>query len=100
MERQRHIFRHNDRKIYEWEQSLEDVVIYIEPPQGVSAKDLLVSISPRHLVVGLKGAPPFINEELFSAVRQDSSLWTFGMYFLHSTRWSTSAVIRIFNYCF
>eukprot|EP00434_Breviolum_minutum_P029581 symbB.v1.2.026157.t1/scaffold2591.1/size75417/7 len=30
---------------------------------------------PRHLRVGLKGNPPFLNEDIFSLVETDSSFW-------------------------
>eukprot|EP00435_Cladocopium_sp_Y103_P009777 s4081_g2.t1 len=30
---------------------------------------------PRHLRVGLKGNPPFLNEDVFSLVETDSSFW-------------------------
>eukprot|EP00913_Durusdinium_trenchii_P026178 g24559.t1 len=36
---------------------------------------LLGSFWPRHLRVGLKGNPPFLNEEVFSLVETDSSFW-------------------------
>jgi hypothetical protein len=76
----RHQFKHGDRLIYEWEQTLDEVNIYIVPPAGISAKDLDVRISPTILFVGLKNANVqrgFIhNEEFGGLVDQSSSLWT------------------------
>ena len=69
-------FEHEGRTIYEWEQSMSEVNIYILPPPGVSSKMFDISISHRHLKVGLKGAPPFIDEDTGGAVIPDDSLWT------------------------
>lgn len=69
-------FEHGGRTIYEWEQSLTEVNIYLEPPPGVTAKMLEIVISHRHLRVGLKGAPPFIDEDTGGPTIPDDSLWT------------------------
>ena len=68
-----------DRTIYEWEQSIDEVVMFIEPPKGVMAKHLDIEISPKRLRVGIKGNPPFLNLDLFSEVFVESSVWTLGM---------------------
>ena len=95
------------QEIYEWEQTLEDVLIYIHPPKEITAKKLNVQIKPTHLLVGQKGAPPFLDvcpllvllylvlvlfswfclnfaclwkEELAGVVREDASLWTLGLW--------------------
>lgn len=57
-------FEYEGRTVYEWDQSLDEVNIYIMPPDGVTAAILAISIQPTHLKVGLRGAPPFIDEEL------------------------------------
>lgn len=54
-------YEYQGRTIYEWEQSLEEVHVYIQVPPGVRAKMLAVEIKPSQLSVGLKGNPPFIN---------------------------------------
>lgn len=54
-------FQYKGRTVYEWEQNLEEVHVYITPPPGVRAKMLDVSIAPTHLKIGIKGNPPFIN---------------------------------------
>lgn len=51
----------SDRTIYEWEQSLEEVNIYIVPPAGVTGKMLDIKFSVKHLIVGIKGNPPFLD---------------------------------------
>lgn len=49
------------RTVYEWEQSLEEVNLYIEAPPGVTADRIECKITPRHICLGLKGNPPFID---------------------------------------
>ena len=48
------------------------------PPPGVGARDLDVKIATAKLQVGLKGNPPFLNEEFSFAVKEDESFWTLG----------------------
>ena len=55
-----HAVRWQGRKIYEWEQSLEEIHVYVEVPPGVRAKMLDVKITATQLSIGLKGNPPFI----------------------------------------
>jgi len=62
--------------IYEWEQTLEGVDIFIAPPEGVRAKMIDCKIAPNRLTVGLKGNPPFINEEFPEVVKVSESIWT------------------------
>lgn len=54
-------FEHNGQTVYEWEQSLEEVHCYITPPPGIKARQLDVTITARHLTVGIKGNPPFLD---------------------------------------
>jgi len=71
----RHKFVHSGRTIYEWEQSLEEVNVYIAPPPGVTAKHIACTITPKHLTLGIKGNPPFINEDLGGLAVADESYW-------------------------
>lgn len=51
-----------DRVIYEWEQSLEEVNVFISPPRGVTAHDILCEITATHVTLGLRGvADKFLN---------------------------------------
>eukprot|EP00475_Leptophrys_vorax_P013983 TRINITY_DN2033_c1_g1_i1.p1 TRINITY_DN2033_c1_g1~~TRINITY_DN2033_c1_g1_i1.p1 ORF type:complete len:172 (-),score=46.07 TRINITY_DN2033_c1_g1_i1:99-587(-) len=79
MSGQRIPVKHEDRVIYEWEQSLDEVNIYINPPKGVSGKDLDIRIKPHSLFVGIKGSDRgYINEEKTGGlVDESTSLWTF-----------------------
>lgn len=49
------------RTIYEWEQSLDEVNLYIQPPPGLQASQVECTITPKHLRLGVKGNPPFID---------------------------------------
>lgn len=70
-------FIHQGQTIYEWEQTLEDVTLYIQPPKGVKAAMIQCTITPTHLTLGLKGAPhPFIDEDTAGSVKAAESFWT------------------------
>jgi hypothetical protein len=69
-------FEFDGRTIYEWEQSLDECNIYIRPPPGVTKQLLDIQISFTHLKVGIKGSPPFIDEDVFSTVVTEESFWT------------------------
>ncbi|KAL4465993.1 hypothetical protein ABPG74_004230 [Tetrahymena malaccensis] len=84
-------FIHNGQTVYEWDQTIDDVNIYIQPPKFVLKKyesevrkqlqpgqqmpKLEIAIEPRHLKIGIKGNPPFINENLTSLCDTDESTW-------------------------
>lgn len=75
-EKGRYAFRHKGELIYEWEQSLEDVTVYVNPPKGVSAEMVSCEIKPNWLKLGLKGNPPFLDEQTSGPVVQAESYWT------------------------
>ena len=58
----RYQFKHEGRLIYEWDQSLEDVNIYVTPPPGVTPDMIDCKLTPSHLRLGLRGNPPFLDE--------------------------------------
>ncbi len=70
-------FEYEGREIYEWEQSLEDVSIYIKPPPGVTRQMFVIKIAYARLTVGLKDCPPFLDEPTGGPVKPDESTWTF-----------------------
>eukprot|EP00747_Dinoflagellata_sp_TGD_P104889 gnl/TRDRNA2_/TRDRNA2_169382_c0_seq2.p1 gnl/TRDRNA2_/TRDRNA2_169382_c0~~gnl/TRDRNA2_/TRDRNA2_169382_c0_seq2.p1 ORF type:complete len:168 (+),score=50.37 gnl/TRDRNA2_/TRDRNA2_169382_c0_seq2:50-553(+) len=73
--RGRQQFVYNGRTVYEWEQTLDECHIYIQPPEGVTKHMLDIEIKPNHLKVGLKGNPPFLNEDTCSLCELDASFW-------------------------
>lgn len=44
-----------DQVVYEWEQSLEELNVYIRPPPGVTASMILCEITANHVTLGLRG---------------------------------------------
>jgi hypothetical protein len=72
----RHTFKHEGRVVYEWDQTLSEVNVYVATPPGVRGRDLDVSNERQRLKFGLRGNPPFLDGALFSPVRTSDSLWT------------------------
>ncbi|ESS28895.1 nuclear movement protein domain containing protein [Toxoplasma gondii GAB2-2007-GAL-DOM2] len=68
-------FYDQGRLVYEWEQSLDEVHLYLKPPEGAKAKDLDIKITPTTLTVGLKGKPPLFSAPTESTVNVDPSVW-------------------------
>ena len=58
----RYQFKHEGRVVYEWEQSLEDVNIYVTPPPGVVPDMIDCKFAPNKLTLGIRGNPPFLDE--------------------------------------
>lgn len=71
----RKVFVHEGRVIYEWEQDISEVRVFIRPPRGVTAKMVECKITASHLKLGLKGNPPFMDEELAGLVVPSDSTW-------------------------
>jgi len=79
----RYIFTYNNQTIYEWEQSLDEVTIYISAPisklpKHNTASYINVNISTNRLQVGLKSQPNgeyFLNETTFGKVKVNESSW-------------------------
>ena len=69
-------FTHDGRAIYEWEQSLDEVRVFVRPPPEVRAKDVECVIRSNSVRLGIKGNPPFLNQELFGTVVEDESTWS------------------------
>ncbi|KAM3142234.1 NudC domain-containing protein 2 [Paramecium bursaria] len=84
-------FKFQDRLIYEWEQTLDDINIYIQPPKeclkryedqvrkllkpGEQLPKIDVTISSDRLKVGIKGNPPFLDNLLTKLCDSDDSYW-------------------------
>ena len=70
-------FRSEGKVIYEWEQSLEDLIIYITPPKVLKGKDMDIRIQARHVSIGRKGSKVrFIDEDLVYTVKVDQCFWS------------------------
>lgn len=49
------------QKVFEWDQTLEEVNMYINLPQNVPSKQFFCKIQSKHVEVGIKGNPPYLN---------------------------------------
>lgn len=67
----------NGKAIYEFEQTLSEVIIRVDLPSDLpNARSLICDISARHLRLGRRGASElFIDESLFGTVVTDESTW-------------------------
>ena len=72
----RHAFRHEGRVVYEWEQTIEEVCLFVQVPAGVRARDLGVSIAAREVSVGIRGNPPYLQHALHAPCVTADSTWT------------------------
>jgi len=75
----RYIYEYNGSPVYEWEQKLEDVTIYIPAPP-VPSQEIHCQIYPHHLELGVKSLVQsqkqyFLNEETFGLVDVSESTW-------------------------
>jgi CS domain len=70
----RFVFSYHGTPIYEWEQSLSEVVLYVpEPPMRGT---VLCKITPAHIQLGLKGMSRlFLDAPTFAAVETAESTW-------------------------
>ena len=72
----RYVFECGGRKIYEWEQTLEEVSMYINAPPGIEAHQIECNISTARLKIGRKGSDRFfIDEATFGKVKAKESSW-------------------------
>ncbi|THU51199.1 hypothetical protein C4D60_Mb06t28480 [Musa balbisiana] len=74
----RHSFSHGGQKVFEWDQTLDEVNIYIDLPANVPKKLFYCKIQSAHIELGIKGNPPYLNHDLACPVKTDSSFWTLG----------------------
>ncbi|KAG6792793.1 hypothetical protein POTOM_001952 [Populus tomentosa] len=87
----RHSFVHDGKTIFEWDQTLEEVNIYINLPPNVHSKQFYCKIQSKHVEVGIKGNPPYLNHDLTCPVKTDSSFWTL----VGSTSYALCVVCKI-----
>eukprot|EP01133_Synstelium_polycarpum_P012398 gene12398-14550_t len=78
-------FEHQGHTIYEWDQTIDEVNIYVSPPEGITSKMIACQILPNKLVLGIKGNPAFIDEIFYSTVKCKDSYWTWEDGMIHIT---------------
>lgn len=61
---ERHRVISQGQTVYEWDQTLSEVNLYVQLPPGVKGKQLFVDISSSHLRFGIKPNPPYLDVRL------------------------------------
>lgn len=61
---ERHRVTLQDRPIYEWNQTLTNVDIFVPMPPGVKAKQLFVDITKNNIKFGITPNPPYMDVRL------------------------------------
>uniref|UniRef100_A0A2N9EH54 CS domain-containing protein n=1 Tax=Fagus sylvatica TaxID=28930 RepID=A0A2N9EH54_FAGSY len=78
-------FAIRSEKVFEWDQTLEEVNMYINLPPNVPSKQFYCKIQSKHVELGIKGNPPYLNHDLTCPVKTDSSFWTLEDDIMHIT---------------
>lgn len=55
-----HTFFHQGRRIYDWDQNLSEVNLYVRVPEGIKGAQLYVELTATHLRIGLRPNPPYL----------------------------------------
>jgi hypothetical protein len=76
---ERHKFLFEGRTIYEWDQTLGEVNIYVQLPPDAKARDLDIAIESKHLRIGIKNTKPYLDVSSISVPLLQNQL-------LHSLR--------------
>ena len=72
----RYIFECNGHKVYEWDQNLEEVNLYIAAPRRTRAAEFQINIQAKRLQVGIRNRDRFfVDEDTFSKVDTMESSW-------------------------
>eukprot|EP00879_Flechtneria_rotunda_P012894 GHRR01013466.1.p1 GENE.GHRR01013466.1~~GHRR01013466.1.p1 ORF type:complete len:156 (+),score=25.37 GHRR01013466.1:309-776(+) len=82
---ERHKFEHQGRTIYEWDQTLVEVNMYIPVPTEMQAKEIFCDISKQHIKFGRQGNPPFLDMDLYGPVKVSECIWTLEDQVMHVT---------------
>eukprot|EP00878_Enallax_costatus_P007672 GHUV01008032.1.p1 GENE.GHUV01008032.1~~GHUV01008032.1.p1 ORF type:complete len:161 (+),score=40.95 GHUV01008032.1:319-801(+) len=82
---QKHQYTHEGRLIYEWDQTLTEVNMYIPVPPDMKAKEIFCDTTKQHLKFGRKGNPPFLDMDLYMPVKVSDCIWTLEDNILHVT---------------
>jgi len=68
---------HAGRLLYEWDQSLDEVNMYLVPPPDTPAAGIAVSISSTHLRAGVAADPAaLLDHDLGGRCKHSESFWT------------------------
>lgn len=78
MNNQRYYFEFNGQRIYDFEQTLDDMTLFVRPPPHIQrGHQIRCEITATHLKLGLKGHDTwFLNEDTFDTVDVSESTWS------------------------
>jgi len=88
----KHVFSHQGRTVYEWDQTLTEVNMYIPVPPDLRAKEIFCDITKQHLKFGRQGNPSFM--DVRTVQPQHSSRACLCVAFI-----STTVVVLLFAAC-
>eukprot|EP01026_Neomeris_dumetosa_P011432 TRINITY_DN14107_c0_g1_i2.p2 TRINITY_DN14107_c0_g1~~TRINITY_DN14107_c0_g1_i2.p2 ORF type:complete len:161 (-),score=6.56 TRINITY_DN14107_c0_g1_i2:132-614(-) len=72
----RHSFVYNGQTVYEWNQTLQEVNMFIQLPKGLTAKQLECDIQSENIKIGIIGNPPYLQGQLLHKIVTSESYWT------------------------
>jgi|TARA_B100001142_G_C13677379_1_gene400651 hypothetical protein len=71
--------------VYEWDQTLDELNLYVPVPKGIGAKMLDVDVGADALKFGIRGNPPYLAHDLSHSVKTSDCFWTLEDGELHVT---------------
>ena len=85
IKKSRKAYKHGGQTVYEWEQNLTEVHIYVNPPP-VKANQFDIKMTAEHVTLGIKGVPDkYFNHDFAYKIVEDESFWTLEDGELHFT---------------
>jgi len=81
----RRVFALHGRVVYAWDQTLDDVNVYVELPPGARARDLAVTITNDAFTIGLKNTAPYLSHDFAHRIKLQDSFWSVEDGELHAT---------------
>merc|ERR1712153_67479 len=79
-------YKHGNQVVYEWEQNLTEIHIWVSPPPGIKANMFDIKMTSEHVVMGIKGVPDkYFNHDFSYKIVEDESFWTMEDGELHFT---------------
>lgn len=70
------ILRPTGKEVYAWEQTVDDVNVYVRAPQGCRAKDLEVDLRMDGIRLAMRGNTPYLDHRWREPIRTSESWWT------------------------
>ncbi|KAJ4928396.1 hypothetical protein JOQ06_016188 [Pogonophryne albipinna] len=61
--------------IYFWQQTVEDVTVFVRMPEGVTKEEVQFSLTADQIMLGVQGFPPLLEGQLFAPADPEASAW-------------------------